>query len=467
MARTPEQVRKSLSASAAEADPTADLAKGPIYDLMLRPVAPEIAALEERQDSVRTLASLQLDKVTTEAEINAIGTAFGLPNVSGKPASCRQTFFTSSRPTSDIVIERGTLVGTTDSSRIFVVTERVVMLASAADAYYNAARRRYEITAKIESTSIGSDSNLPAFRIKRLFTTVTGLDRNGTENREAATGGTDRQSFSNYLRRIRLKFLGVNPETGAGIASQAFEYAPESISDVMMVYPKDRKVFRRDTGRPAIDLYVIGSLTESTSQRYVAIGGETSIALSSAPVLSIGSVQIDSAATTAYTLLSDPNPALTGSSRASDVLILTTPLTAGQVIDITYTYDALVSGMQANVFDANGRQFGTDILVRRPEEVPVSVQVDVTVLPSFDVSRATDAVNTIVFEYIETNVFIGVLLPETLQQRILDGVAGVSSVKIQRFTATNSGALPVEAINLQKNQIPTVDQTNLLIATHQ
>jgi hypothetical protein len=466
MARSAEEIKRALSLTVATADPTADLAKGPIADLLLFPVAPELAATEQTVEDLRVLASLQLDKVVTETEINAIGTAFGLPPVSGKPARYRQTFYTSSRPTRDIPIERGTLVGTSDASRVYVVTERVVMLASNADAYLNASRKRYEITANVECTSIGTAGNLPAFRIKRFLTRISGID--GTENRETANVlGTDRQSFADYLARIRRKFVGLNPETGSGIATRIVEYAPEDVLDISLVYPKDRAIFRRDTGRPAIDAYILGETQDTTQQRFVATGTESVVVLDTAPVLSISSVLVDGSPYTAYALNSDTNPSTSGTARASDLIVFSTPLTSGQIVEINYAYDSLINGLQTNVFDDDGREFGTDILLRRPELVQVIVHVDVTVLPSFDVNRTTDAVRTIIFDYVETDRFIGSLLPETLQQKILSDVSGVSSVKIQRFTTTSGGTLPVEVVSLNKSQISAVDQNNLLISTHQ
>lgn len=466
MARSAKQISQALGLTVSTADPTADLAKGPVFDLLMAPVAPELAVTEQAVEDLRVLTSLQLDKVVTDTEINAIGTSFGLPQLTGKPARYRQTFFTATRPTSDVAIERGTLVGTSDSSRVFQVVERVVMQAANADAYLNSSRKRYEITATIEATAIGTASNLPAFRIKKFLTKVNGLD--GTENRSSAiVFGTDRQSFADYLARIRKKFVGLNPETGGGISSRVLEYAPETITDIELVYPKDRDVFRRDTGRPAIDIYVLGEQTDVATKRYIAVGGETSVTLDNAPVLSISSVQVDGQAVISFVLSQDTQPATSGTQRAVDALVLPTPLTLGQVVEITYVYDSLVYGIQTTVFDANGREFGTDILVRRPEQTLVTVQIDVTVLPSFDVNRTTDTVRSLVFNYVETSKFVSILLPETLQQTLLDAVAGVSSVKIQRFTPTTSGALPVEAVVLKKNQIPIVDQDNLTISTHQ
>jgi hypothetical protein len=457
-------IKTSMEQTVQTADPSADLAKGPVFDLLLAPVAPELAVTEQAVEDVRVLTSLQFDRVATTSEINAIGTAFGLPALTGQPASVRQTFWRSTVPDQDYVIERGQTVGTSDGSIAFVVTERVTMRSSQATAYYSAVRRRYEVQVRAECTAIGEAGNLPAFRINRMLTTATGFD--GTENREPATGGAESQSLAQYARRIRSRFLGAGAETGAGITTQVHEFAPGFVTDVHLVYPADRREFRRDTGRPAIDVVIVGSQTDQSSTRYVANAGDSFVPLEKVPVLGVDQVLVDGVATTAWTLALDRDPATQLSARAVDGVVMATPLNANQVVDVTYRYDRIVRNLQDQVYDSGGRQFGTDLLARRPIDTPVTIQIDATIVPSFDENRATDSINTIVFNYCEVDTFVDSLLPETLVQRILDGVPGVSSCRIMRFTPTTRGVLPVEAISFLKNELPSVDQGTYLVRVH-
>ena len=465
MARTARQIANSLGQAVQASDPTADLAKGPVFDLLIAPVAPELAVTEQAAEDLRTLASLQLDRVVTLDEVQAIGTSFGLPQIDGRSATVQQTFYTTTRPTSDLTIQRGSIVGTTDGSRLFQTVEGATMLATSADQYYVASRRRYELIVACQALAIGTAANLPAFRITRLITRIAGFD--GTENRQISQGGTDRQSFTEYLNRIRRKFLGLTPETGGGLISQIFESAPNTITDVSLVYPKDRSIFRRDTGRPAIDAYIIGEDIATGQQRYTAVGGETAITLERPPVESVTLVQIDGTSTTGFALVPDPDVRRAGTARAVDVLVLTAPLTANQIVDISYQYDGTVYELQINGFDQALQQFGTDILIRKPVIVPVAIELDITVLSSFDTNRVSDAVQTKLFDFIEASVFLGSLLPEVIVQAILNDVAGVSSVRLLRFAPSNKAALAVEAIVLTKNEISKIDQANLSIRVHQ
>jgi len=466
MARSAKQISQSMETTVRTADSTSDVSKGPIFDLLMAPVAPELAFQEQNTEDLRTISTLQMDKVATKAEIQAIGTSFSLAALTGKATRYRQMFFTFTRPTTDLPIERGTLVGTTDASRVYQVLERVVMLSSNADAYYNAVRRRYEITATIEATAIGESHNLPAYRVKKILTKLNGFD--GTENTSTpVVYGSDSQTVTDYFNRIKKKFAGLNPSAGGGITTRVLEYAPTTITDINLVYPKDRDVFRRDTGRPAIDVYIIGEELDTAYQREIAVGGETSFVLDKPPVQEISSVQIDGESVSSYSLVQDSKPSTSGSARSSDRIVFSTAFEAGQGVEITYIYDSLVYNMQADLFDANGAEFSTDILVRRPQETPVVVKMDVTVLASADVNRATDSIKTLVFDYVETNKFTTSLIPEVLRQTILGSVSGVTNVKIQRFSSSLNGKLPIETIPIKKNQVPVVDQDTLSIKTHQ
>lgn len=435
-----------------------------MFDILIAPVAPELAETEQAVDDLRTLASLQLAQVATTDEANAIGTAFGITELEGSSATTRETFWTASRPGDDITIERGTVVGTNDASLVFVVVERVTMLAANAAAYLNASRRRYEITARVQAVASGANYNLPAFRINRLITPIDGID--GVENREEATGGSEQQGIAEYLSRIQLKFLGLNGETGGALRSQVFEQDPTNIKNVVLVYPKDRKIFRRDTGRPAVDCYVVGGVLDSVTEQYVAVGSEQSVTLLQGPVSAVSSVLIDGVPAAGFSLLSDDDPNRSGSARAQDAVLLTTPLVAGQVVLTTYSPHKTIRDVQ-EMFDSREHSFGTDLLARLPIDVPITVQIDCTVLPSFDVSRVSDQVNTVVAEYCEPTFITTSLTPENLVNRITSNVSGVASVTVNRFTSTSGGALPVETITFEKNEIPTLDQTTLVIQARQ
>ena len=466
MARKTNEVAESLANTVRQYDPSIDLDKGPAFNYLVAPNAPEISSLETQMDSVRQLVSLQFPDAASETELNAVGASFGIPAMSGTTSSCQQTFFTRSRPSSDIVINRGVLVATSDQSRVYVVDRTVTMSAASISSYYNAARRRYEILVPITATAFGPDFDLPSFRIVSILTKISGID--GTENRESATGGLLQESNTSYFQRIQDRFSGLNPETGGGIQTAIREYAPNDITDINMVYPKDRSIFKRDLSRPAVDVYLMGETTISSTDTFVAVGGETSLIFSKPPVVSIDLVLLNGIAlSSGFTLLLDTTAQTQKSARAVDQIVLTAALVAGDQLEVQYTYNNLVNGIQTTLFNTRERMFETDILIRSPLEVFVNIGMTIVVLQSFDTSRVLDQVTSFIFDYCESTIFNDELLPEVLRQNIKGQVAGVSSVSMTQFTPNTNSVQPIQAIRLSKNQISKVNQSKLSITLRQ
>lgn len=460
MARTVDEIQTSIIASLEAIDPSIDVQKGPIFDFLLQPVPVELADTEARADRIARLVTAQLDEVATQEEVEAMATSFSVPLGTGKQSSGRAVFYTFARPTTDIPIPRGTLIGTTRQDFTFFVTDANLVLSAAdADAYFNSARRRYEITANIEATSVGPDFDLPPFRINTLFTQIEGLD--GVVNLERTQNGLDQEELALSVERIRTKFNGNDPEIGGGINSQIRNYAPDIVTDVNLVFPKDTE-FRRSTSRPAIDAYVNGADAQSVDQSFVAIGGEQDIALEQPPVISVESVTVNGTEVD-FAFLQDTSATIGGSNIAEDRVILESPVTTSDVVAITYTRDKLIDDLQTDLFNPDDRTFETDILAKRRKATPIVIQLTAKVLPSFDPNRTSDAIESALFDFVETGLFAEELLPEPIRQQIKDEVGGISELRFTKFQRLSGSTLDVEVITLAKNEVAQIDQASLVL----
>jgi hypothetical protein len=101
--------------------------------------------------------------------------------------------------------------------------------------------------------------------------------------------------------------------------------------------------------------------------------------------------------------------------------------------------------------------FGTDILVYEAIEVPVTVVMSMRVASSFDIPRTTDQVTNAVLALVQQNVFGITLYPETIRETILNTVQGVTSLNIEQFRRTDTSLRDVEIIELEANEISTLD----------
>lgn len=458
MARTEDEIRQSLVESLRAVDQSVDVVKGPIFNFLLKPVPVELQKTEADVERLTILTSQQLERVATQEEVEALATSFSIRLGGGRAArTTGQVFFANSRPQTDIVVDRGALVGTEDQQYTYFVSEAGTIPAATADNFFNAATRRYELVLQCEATAVGPDFDLPPGRVLRMLTTIPGID--GTVNISEYTGGQEEEALEAAVDRIRAKLAGLDPETGGGIKSDVRNYDPENVTDVQLVYPKDRTLFRRPIGRPALDVYVLGSVVTAVDQTYTATGGETQIPLTSVPASALNTVTVNGVNVTA-TLIVDQSLETGYSARATDYVLMPSALSASDVVILNYDYDALIADMQEDLFSLE-RPFDTDVLARQPRELPIEIVVDATILPSGDEARTFTQIEAKLFEKVETEYFQDVLLPEVLRQQIQDEVSGVNTLRFVRFRRTTRGVLDVETIPLAANEKATIDQTLL------
>jgi len=461
MARTQDEIQRSLEATLNTIDPSVDNQKGPVYNFMLRPVPAELQKTEADVQRMVQLNTIQLGAVATDDEVEAMATSFSLRRGGGKPSTTKtQVFFARRRPEEDVQIDRGVVVGTHDEQYTYFVSERVVMPVASIDNFYNPATRRYEISTRCEATAVGPDFDLPATRVSNLITEVTGID--GTTNTDKYQGGAIKEDSEATVNRIRAKFAGLDPESGGGIISDIANFDPENVYDVALVYPKDRSIFKRITNRPAIDVYVIGEELDTTTQSYIAEGGETEIVLESSPVRSVDQVLVNGS-TASFSFIQDTSMDYGRSPEANDVIMLDTPLIAADVVTITYLYNKLLNEAQSTLFSLE-RPFGTSVLVREPRQVDLHIELEANILASFDPSRVGDEIEAKLFAEIEPDFFIDLLQPSIIRDRIRDDVAGISGKpRITTFTKVRGGVTDIETVDLAKNEVARIDQTILKI----
>jgi hypothetical protein len=457
MARSVEDVTTSIQTSVETADPTIESRSGPVFNIMLQPVANEVARIEAEQERIGALYSLQFQNVATVEETEALATNFGIQRAPGAKATAVVFFFRFTRPQDPAVVRRGSLISNLDGTLQYIVQEDAIIDPDNADAFFNAARRTYEVSVNVEAVSPGARFNVPAFRIQTLVTPNTDFD--GVENRAPADGGSEEETQAEEVTRIRERFAGLNTGAVDGIKFVAANSFPEFIRDVAVIQPSST-LFQRSPTSPALDIYIAGSNTESVRQNYVALGGETQIEIASPPaipsslVLSINGT-IDSTAQ----LVSDTG-VLKGSVRATDIVLLQNPLVGGDVVTFAYTFNRLVLDVQNEYEPTNigdSLLFGTDILVYEARLAPITVQMSIRVASSFDVPRTTDQVQNVVIDFVERNEFGLTLFPEQLRETILTTVQGVTSLDLSQFRRTDKSLRDVEIIELDENEISEID----------
>lgn len=457
MARSVEDIQTSMQKAVELADPSIESRSGPVYNIMLQPVSNEIARIEAEQERINALYSLQFQDVATVEETDALAANFGIQRAPGTKATVTVFFQRTTRPAQPSVVRRGSLVGNLDGTLQFIVQEDAVIDPSNADAFFNAARRVFEVGVNVEAVSPGERFNIPAFRINTLITPNTDFD--AVQNRAPAEGGSEEETQEEEVARIRQRFAGLNTGSIDGVKFVAADSFPEFINDVAVIQPSST-LFKRSPTTPALDIYVAGSNTEAVRQNFVALGGETQIPISNPPAVASSLNLAINGVTNATAAIVKDSGVLGGSTRASEVVLLAAPLAAGDVVTFSYSFNRLIQDIQTQYQPTgigDSLLFGTDLLIFEAIEAPITVQMSIRVASSFDVPRTTDQVQNVIIDFVEQGTFGVTLFPETLRELILTTVQGVTSLDLQQFRRTDISLRDVEIIEMAENEIPLLD----------
>lgn len=466
MGRTADQRIASLAKRVQDSDKSVEYDKGPVFDLMIRPVGEELGSAEDKADYISNLYTSAFSEVADEREVLALETNFAMEGQgSGKSSKTKaQYFFRFARPQvgESFMIAEGTLVANADSSMVYRTIETVFMEGQYADIYYNNKEGWYGIPVLTEATAIGSAYDLKQGRVNKILSVVDGWD--GTINLADYAGGEEAESNSQKVARIKKRFEGMDTGTFGGVESRVLNYNPAVISSVRLVDPSNQTIFKRPTIRPALDLYIIGQDMLVTTDTFTASDGQTSYVLKNQPVYSVSSVTKNGTAITTWQFDRDDS-VLQQSSRSQDAIVFDPPLVLGDSVSVTYQYNGIISSVQNDIFPAtNNLLFRTDVLVREAREAKISISIRFSFVGSVSLEDGEAALVDALYRLVEVGTFIDNLNPETLRSQLKSEVVGLGDLFFVKFAKTVGSLSDVEIVNFADNEYPKIDENNLILS---
>lgn len=466
MAKTEEEILSALEDNITAIDPTIQTKHGPVRDFLLRPLPSELAALGAETERLANIYKLEfLETSGTTQDIEAYQNNFGLTVGSGRKATGIQTFFRSEAPAAGelITIPVGALVSNSDRTSTYKVTEAAVMDGDFASTFFNAGRRRYEVTAQTEALNIGVNNNLPADRVQELVTPVSGVS--GTTNVVAYSGGEDIDTSAVQFSRIQSRFAGLNLGSPNGVVSAVKEFDTSLVTDVKAVQPNQRDVFKRFVTTPALDVYVIGTKLDDAEDSFTSEGSETELALVDVPVASITSVTKNGEAEIVTLQIDDTEFA--GSTRAVDRIVFSTALTTGDIINVKYKFNKLIPDIRDNIVGESDTDdsilFGTDILILEAISRLVTVHYSFSTFSSSERETVNIAIETALANAVTLDTFTTGLRPIDVQTAVINNVVGLSRFVIERFQPTVGGLVRIETVFFKDNERSVLDVANLSV----
>ena len=452
-ARTEEEVRASMVETYEDVDPSTDVHKGPVLDLSIQPVAPEISAIEVRQDHTDALASAQFDEAADDEELETMASTVGAGNPQGETSKGTVFLGTRSRPIAGslIPIPIGTLVAIADRSLVYRTTIATFINGDYADAYYNSAKRTYEVEVPIEGIAVGSDYDVPAYRIILLLTPIQGIDF--AENRSTTSGGIGPGDRETLINRAENKLVGQELGTPGGLVAAILEDF-EDANTVAIITSGDYTLFRRAISGPGADYYYSGTRLVTETYEFTAVGGETQLFFPNAPMRAVSSFYVNGIPT-AYTVVADVDDATVGSS-LDQTKMQFAALPAAATVRVTYSYDSLASLIDAKYAEDSGF-FETSILARRSVRGYPRLRVEASANTGFNVFSLRTSMVEATQDFFETGTHGADYLPTAYRDYLRDTVVGISNPVVTLFYLEGSGLLDVEPIELDANMVAEVD----------
>lgn len=215
------------------------------------------------------------DDTAVQALINgafdSLAKNVGIVRKGKKSAVVMQTFFTTSKPTRDLVVQQNAIVTSSRNSAApsFRSNGQYTMLASQAQSYYNPDKRRYEIQVQLVAETPGTDGNVPAGDLDTVSSGASGLQ---TVNEVSADNGRDAQTNLELAEEYMNSIVSLDTGTSGGyerIARStpgAFDYKVVMAGDPYMMRDWD-SVRNKHTGGK-VDIYVKGLIERTITETF-------------------------------------------------------------------------------------------------------------------------------------------------------------------------------------------------------
>lgn len=459
MARSADEIENALAESIRTLDDSYDVVQGPVRDLFTVPISGVISRSEQEAEDLRLLFSLQFPDSATEEEIRNALNNYGSRPSEGTRSSHNQYFLRFTRPKEDIEIPIGTLISNNTGNLVYRTLETVTMLAAQADTYYNPARRAYELIAKVEADGIGSEYALPANRIQTILTPIVGID--ATENRTKSSQGLPSETTAQQSDRLKTRLLGLNLNTQGGIPARITEVLAGVVSLVQVITPSMPE-FKRVQVKPSIDVYIYGSTPLTVVDTISAVNGQTEIVLTRQPVMSVSKIIVNNTTAVTYELVKDNSNETGASVKSQDYALLTSPLSTGDVVEVTYIYNKVLEDVRDLVFNDSAESlFSTDYLIREFVKVSPIISLELKVLSSYSFDDVANSIR----EYIQTTLnfptLIDKLSPNDFRQSIRDNISGIQSLRILKFRRDTGSLSTIETVVLSKSEVTNYKTENV------
>lgn len=408
---------------------------GPIPDLVIYPMARVFELQNERIRAVQQLLSLVNDGSFTNSDLDDFIYNEQLVRLSGTKSQVTLIFSRATIPSVDITVKANFPVSTladetTGQAYTFMTLVDTTLVAANAASYFNDITQRYELNVAAESLIDMSATMVGANRIVRPLRPLMNFD--SVTNSAASTGGSNPETNDSAIDRYFLSLMGTSPAVVSGI-KKILRDLYTSVLDSNVVFGNNPLNIRSATDGGAVDVYIIGEAPITVIETIVFPGVNQVIPLTNQPIMSIGSAG-SYVQGTDFELVIDTS-GNKGSVRAADGIkwlpTCVTPPAVGSPVDVTYTYNALLTVLQ-NAFLADDKNIPSrDMLYKIGDKVNITLSANIKIRPGYTATSVINAVGQAILALVN-----GYKLNDPVEASDIQAVAR-SFTSVDNFIITN------------------------------
>jgi hypothetical protein len=196
------------------------------------------------KQNLKTALGIESDDLTQQIidfAFDALARNFNVTRAGPRRAIVTQTFFTSTRPTADMIVQQGAVIVSSQNANFprFVTQGQVGIPFDDVDSFFNPNTRRYEIKVQAIAETPGAIGNVPAGALDTVSSGAPGFQ---TTNEVAATFGLDFQS-NLELAEVSTRVLS-SLDTGTEGGYELISIGTPNVLEAKAVKSGDRLMMR-------------------------------------------------------------------------------------------------------------------------------------------------------------------------------------------------------------------------------
>lgn len=229
------------------------------------------SAYKQQLRSALSLSSDAAVQRLIDNSFESLASNFNTPRRGRRPATVTQTFFTSSAPTRDLIVNQDAIVSSSTNSTAprFRSAASITLPASSAQSFFNPDKQRYEIRIQVVAETPGSIGNVAA---GDLDTIVSGADGFKTINEIASDFGRDVSSNLELAEECARVLSSLDTGTPGGYELSAIGIPGLIEAKIVMsgdpFMMRDYDDVRKKHIGGKVDVYVRGTLERTIKETF-------------------------------------------------------------------------------------------------------------------------------------------------------------------------------------------------------